>query len=101
MVEITFHYRVAEIVMGNPIDQSLRHSAGFDPSSTCLPQNKGNGRGLRPDECCSDYPFRYPYYSDNGDRDCCGTKTYSQTNLECCDEASSTLESVGSCPVIG
>jgi len=97
MVEITFHYRVAEIVMSNPIDQTLRHDNGFEPSTTCLPQTKGNGRGLRPDECCSEYPFRFPYSSDNGVRSCCGSKTYGTANLECCDETSSTLESIGNC----
>ena len=97
MVEITFHYRVAEIVMGSPIDQSLRHDSGFEPSVTCLPQTKGNGRGLRPDECCSEYPFRFPYSSDSGSRNCCGSKTYNQATLECCDETNSILESIGNC----
>lgn len=35
-------------------------------------------------ECCGSAPHRRPYKSMNGDRACCGAKTYSTKRFECC-----------------
>lgn len=43
------------------------------------------------DACCGQYPDRFPYRSQGGDRQCCGVKTYNAMTLTCCDaEASIT-----------
>ena len=37
-------------------------------------------------ECCGSAPHRRPYKSMNGERACCGTKTYSTKRFQCCDD---------------
>merc|ERR1712062_418225 len=39
-------------------------------------------------ECCGSYPLRYPYKHLNGDRGCCGEKTYNTQMMMCCDDGS-------------
>ena len=36
-------------------------------------------------QCCGDYPIRFPYNAINGQRDCCGQKTYNTFMMTCCD----------------
>jgi len=45
-----------------------------------------------PKECCGHYPDRYPFKTANGDRACCGQRTYSTLTLECCDEDASLVK---------
>ena len=35
-------------------------------------------------ECCGQYPYRHPYKPEDGQRACCGNKTYSTRLLTCC-----------------
>jgi len=62
----------------------------------CLAHNQGGRQGaVRSDkfsepvqECCGDYPFRFPYHPDDGMgnvRNCCNGKTYNPNILECCN----------------
>ena len=45
--------------------------------------------------CCNDYPNRYPYKLNNGNRACCVDTTYNTNVLECC--ANGSLNVVGAC----
>jgi hypothetical protein len=45
-------------------------------------------RGTAVEECCGNFPERFPYFSDDGwgtIRRCCGNKTYSPVQHMCCD----------------
>lgn len=56
---------------------------GFDFDRRCL-----TPRGLTQpyDQCCgTEYPNRFPYKSNNGQKACCGTKIYDSTFLQCCE----------------
>lgn len=52
----------------------------------------------KPDACCGDETFKFPYASNGGLKGCCGTRTYSTELLECCDQATSDIRAIGSCP---
>jgi len=47
------------------------------------------------DSCCGKYPERYPYFSDNGERECCGQKTYYKSVFQCCP--GDRLQPYGTC----
>ena len=70
-----------------------KQSEGFDKDTVCV--NNGPGGKTGPIECCGKYPNRYPYASDGGFRDCCGQKTYSIENYECCEDEQ--VRAVGTC----
>lgn len=52
------------------VNQSFKHSNGFDINATCQTINK------TPSEksCCGDYPNRFPFKNFGGVRQCCGGK---------------------------
>ena len=52
-----------------------------------------DGPTYRPDNCCGDYPKRFPYSSEN--RGCCGLKPYKTDVYECC--GGSSIEPIGTC----
>lgn len=54
----------------------------FDPKQKCLAAT-GNGAGMA-DQCCGNYPLRFPFHSDNGKRGCCNGKTFDSSNMMCC-----------------
>lgn len=71
-------------VFGGRIDIGLNHELGrFDAGASCPidydqePSEKA---------CCSEYPERFPYKTRDGNRGCCGSKTYDVFSLECCQE---------------
>lgn len=72
----------------------LTEYGGFDPAAQCV-VNPG-GAGGKADQCCGEYPKRFPYFMDNGDRGCCEGKTYSTNSLECC--TTGEVKGIGSCP---
>merc|ERR1712127_83930 len=74
-----------------PYDPAVAHAnnAGgsslglFDPATDCKYAYQGAGRSEK--ECCGNYPTRFPYKTYNGDKACCGDKTYSTISNQCCD----------------
>ena len=46
-------------------------------------------------DCCGDYPSRYPYKPNGGQKDCCGQTTYNTGLLECCPSQTTAL--IGAC----
>ena len=49
------------------------------------------------DQCCGIYPYRYPYHSNGGARQCCGVKTYEVGGgKKCCKD--NVPREVGTCP---
>ena len=98
------------------VDDSLRHSNGFNPKTMCHGRKPGTtttaaptttsiivtgGEGdgedgeeednLPEKSCCGHYPIRHPYRVDHGNRGCCGSKTYNVNVLTCCDSQHSVL----------
>jgi len=64
-----------------PPNKNLLHSEGFDSEDICHGAKSGY---IEPEQlCCGDYPFRFPYNS-NGNRACCGNKTYNPNIHQCC-----------------
>jgi hypothetical protein len=60
------------------------NKSGFNGKEKCeLPEPIHDWGQL--DQCCGEYPNRAPFRSDNGNRQCCGNKTYHTFYLECCD----------------
>jgi len=92
-----------------PYDPAVAHAnnAGgsslglFDPATDCRYAYQGAGRSEK--ECCGTYPTRFPYKTYNGDKACCGDKTYSTISNQCCDPFSFdnfSIEDINdSCPV--
>jgi len=76
-------------------DANLAHATNaqnpglFDPEQDCFHQQQGNGRSEK--ECCGDYPDRFSYKTFDGERACCGVKTYSTLTYSCQDPSTSTL----------
>lgn len=72
----------------------------FDDSvctNGCSDPGNCGGQGTR-DECCGDYEdwgLKFPYSTQNGDRACCGRKTYNTGMFECC--AGDVIAPIGSC----
>jgi len=73
---------------------ALTEYGGFDPSTQCIAG--GGGSGGKPDQCCGEYPKRFPFYSDFGARGCCAGKTFNANSLECC--AGGDVKGIGTCP---
>jgi len=72
-----------------PYDPSVTHAANtdnpgtFDPAVECL-TNALNGAGRSEKACCGSYPNRYPFKTFNGEKDCCGDRTFTTLALQCC-----------------
>lgn len=70
---------------GVPFDPTPKHSLGtFNPADDC-PIIPGPPS---PKECCGDYPVRYPFKTLDGDRACCGQRTFDDTIFDCCGDNS-------------
>lgn len=61
----------------------------FQAPFNCPVNNVG---GPSPKQCCGTYPDRFPYKTNNGDRGCCGQRTYNTQTLTCCDESTSSVK---------
>jgi len=66
----------------------------FNFQEQCVPQCTGTNCP-RWDQCCGDYPARFPYNSDDGAKKCCGQKTYYKSVLSCCQ--GDRLQPYGTC----
>merc|ERR1711881_307334 len=86
-IERTFvENMVAYLISGSKVlYQDYSHALGFDPATDVgCPVKKGtHGAGIEK-ACCGHYPTRFPYKTLDGDRGCCGGRTYSTTILNCC-----------------
>ena len=55
----------------------------FDRSAEC--RSTGSANKGRIDQCCGVYPYRYPFHSNDGERECCGVKTFAvEGPKQCC-----------------
>jgi len=68
----------------------------FNADVQCV-KNPSGGNNEGPIECCGDYPNRFPFSTQGGNRQCCSSagKTYNPTVNECCGDS---VEGVGNCP---
>ena len=64
----------------------------FNYAETCVPKCQNCQKW---DECCGEYPERYPFFSDYGNKGCCGQKTYYKSVLQCCKN--DILQPKGTC----
>jgi len=82
---------------GQFVEPQYNHDT-FDAASECgaieQPATGGNGgqgstgsngQTNTPD-CCGDYPIRYSFNSDNGNKDCCGQHVFNVNVMTCCDD---------------
>jgi len=91
IVEGSFVANALEIfVTGGVIDNTKKHSNGFDPSVECVVKKNGGGPSNK--TCCGNYPDRFPFKTQGGDRKCCGNRTYNSLTLRCCDAESATVK---------
>lgn len=61
----------------------------FQAPFDCPVNNVG---GPSPKACCGEYPDRFPFKTNNGDRGCCGQRTYNTQTLSCCDASTSSVK---------
>lgn len=80
---------IGEFLSQKPFDESLKHGQDtFDPAVSC-PRKYGADQS--PLECCGPYPPRFPYKTKDGQRGCCGDKTYDTQLQECCADFTLSL----------
>ncbi|CAG5088438.1 Oidioi.mRNA.OKI2018_I69.PAR.g11842.t1.cds [Oikopleura dioica] len=46
--------------------------------------DRAQGTGATPDACCGVEGQLFPYFSDSGNRSCCGSRTYNTELMKCC-----------------
>lgn len=73
---------------GQFVEPEYNHDT-FDVATECegksSEQQSSTGGPL---ECCGDYPVRYSYNGDNGNRDCCGQHVFNVNVMSCCEDES-------------
>jgi len=79
---------IGEFLSMKPFDATLKHSDGWSHSDNC-PRKLGSDQS--PLECCGEYPPRFPYKTKDGQRGCCGDKTYDTNLQECCSDNTLSL----------
>lgn len=58
------------------------HSEGFIVDDNCPTQ-----QGIQSEKsCCGEWPTRHPFKTYDGERGCCGSKTFDKNVLTCCDD---------------
>lgn len=76
---------------GGVLNDDYRQSNGFNFDEEC--GTKGTGKGnVSSKSCCGRYPDRFPFKTLNGDRACCGARTYNALSLKCCDPSASEVK---------
>jgi hypothetical protein len=75
---------------GVQLTRSLSAKGGFERSENCQISDKPD----QGNQCCGDYPSRYPF-SSQYDRSCCGGRTYNPLYYECCP--GNTVKLSGTC----
>jgi hypothetical protein len=68
------------MIAGGKMNDENNHINGFDVEENC-PTTPGNQSEK---DCCGHYPFRHPFKTYGGQRDCCGAKTFDVSILKCC-----------------
>ena len=56
--------------------------------------------GVSEKKCCGDYRNNgliFPFDTLNGNRDCCGSKTFDVQTKQCCDSSDSVVKARGAC----
>jgi len=61
---------------------SFSHKNGFEPATGCV-VTKGPASEK---SCCGDYPERFPFKTQGGNRQCCNGRTYNSQMLSCCED---------------
>merc|ERR1712096_253617 len=76
----------AFLLSGSQIDyDSFGHVQGFDPATDVGCPVKPGVKGVSNEKaCCGAYSARFPYKTLDGDRACCGSRTYNTQILNCC-----------------
>jgi len=74
------------LVTGGGINfDEFSHSNGFDAGHDAGCPVKVGAKGFSAQkECCGAYPQRYPFKTLDGERACCGGRTYNTNLLNCC-----------------
>ena len=78
--------QLVEKLKAQKIDKNYVHLFGQFDQSTC----QNSGQGTNPDQCCGEYPARYPFVSRDGVHQCCGSKLFNSDYNECCDDVEVT-----------
>lgn len=94
--QLAFQLAEAEIAW-NPNNQGSKYGF-FDRQASCnIRERSATVNHDIETKCCGFYPQRTPYAHNgpNGERNCCGNKTYDPRILECCP--GNTLQSLGTC----
>ncbi|CAG5086863.1 Oidioi.mRNA.OKI2018_I69.PAR.g11386.t1.cds [Oikopleura dioica] len=82
---------VAAIREGDFDNANLHASNQWDQSAMCA----WTGDYDTHDECCGEYPNRFPFATNFGQRACCHNKTYNTNDAMCC--ANGHISTTGSC----
>ena len=65
----------------------------FDHTSQCYAGGNAGPRTI--DQCCGEYPNRFPFSSENGNLGCCNGKTFDSANLMCCSDGTIQVQCEG------
>ena len=60
------------------------HGLGFNPDTECVVNGSPLSDKIDERACCGQHPYRFPYKTFEGSRDCCGSKTYAVGISNCC-----------------
>jgi len=68
------------MISGGALNTEYNHNEGFDVEESC-PTTPGQ---TSEKDCCGFYPYRHPFKTYGGQRECCGAKTFDVSILKCC-----------------
>jgi len=81
--DAAFAKQLVSLVTRNEFDRNNAHSnSAFDSLRQC----EWIGSFETHDECCGNYPLRFPFATQYGNRACCINKTYNVAEGVCCDD---------------
>ena len=69
--ECDVHFVNTILASSSIFNSYYSNSYGWKPQGNCKSNFLSHGPA---DQCCGEYPTRYPYNSENGERSCCGSK---------------------------
>lgn len=79
--DVTLAQTLVGLVKSGAFSKKYSHDSGvFKQKQMCY----WTGDFETQDECCGQYPVRFPYASNFGSRECCGSKTFQTDKHECC-----------------
>ena len=79
--DVHFVKSVIDLINQDQFQPTLSHTNKSWNSGQC----KWEGNFETQDECCGEFPSRFPFASNFGSRACCGNKTYQTETHDCCD----------------